>query len=582
MASATPYDADLGTEQGRIPSSNAPLGSHYFQLGTESRGRYFRIAPDDYTQISQTFDVTGVKYLKYTVVVRGTSDFPIDAGWAFSLVLGGMFSSNIDIGTKDRVVKDQCVPVYPLTGNQEVVLQLRVSNLQDAKVYQIPGAAVDALTQVDADALLYNRVPEPDEVDVALDSTISFRIDTATGVIDLFRTKIYVDGVLAYQAGAFFGDYAGISSFNPVSFTNGVNFILLHATPFPSSHVTTVEVFSALEGGPPDTIHEVWSFTATDVEPPRVLEAFATAEDRVRVSFNETVQQGTGLSSDALRASNYSLSILGGLPAILPAVTEVTSVDGLSVVLSLSTPLTRNAVYRVTCTNVLDSSGNIIASPYNRADFVGYVCPGPEDRDFLYFERLPRAARELDGPSGDLRKYSSVIQEVIDLLLCRIDRWPDILDPDTAPEEWLDVMLADLGNPFEFELTAIEKRKLVQLLVAIYRSKGTGPGIVNAIRLFLGLIVTLNVPAWSPVSLGDATIGVDWILGSSDEGEILTFEIRTEVNLTDVQRQRLLAIVDYMSDAREFFILKEPPLPVDEPDHWQIGYSDLGSQSILH
>ncbi len=159
---------------------------------------------------------------------------------------------------------------------------------------------------------------------------------------------------------------------------------------------------------------------------------------------------------------------------------------------------------------------------------------------------------------------------------------PNILDPDTAPEVWLDSILADLGNPFTFELTATDKRRLAQILVDIYRSKGTGPGIVNAIRLFLGIEVTLNVPGWSPLGLGDAAIGESWILGSSDEEILLTFQIRVTDLLSAEQQQRLLAIVDYMSDAREFFILLQPDQPPVEPDHWSLGFSNLGFTTLLH
>src|SRR5690606_30992264 len=97
--------------------------------------------------------------------------------------------------------------------------------------------------------------------------------------------------------------------------------------------------------------------------------------------------------------------------------------------------------------------------------------------------------RQLD-ETGDLENFMAVLQDVLELLLGEVDRFPDILDPDLAPEPFLDLMLEDLGNPFAFDLTELQKRRLIAVLVQIYRQKGTAAGIRNAIRFFLGVDVT--------------------------------------------------------------------------------------------
>src|SRR6185369_6179522 len=113
-----------------------------------------------------------------------------------------------------------------------------------------------------------------------------------------------------------------------------------------------------------------------------------------------------------------------------------------------------------------------------------------DDRDFNLWEMIPQVNQDLDA-SRDLFKFVACLQEVVDLLLCDVDRWTDIIDVDVAEERYLDQMLIGLGNPFSFaaELEVIDKRRLVRVLVGMYRLKGTARGIRDAIRFFLGLEV---------------------------------------------------------------------------------------------
>jgi phage tail-like protein len=65
-----------------------------------------------------------------------------------------------------------------------------------------------------------------------------------------------------------------------------------------------------------------------------------------------------------------------------------------------------------------------------------------------------------DDHTGDLFRFIACLQEVTGLLLANVDRWPDIFDPERAPEAFVDLILRDLGNPFPFELDAMGKRRL--------------------------------------------------------------------------------------------------------------------------
>lgn len=123
-----------------------------------------------------------------------------------------------------------------------------------------------------------------------------------------------------------------------------------------------------------------------------------------------------------------------------------------------------------------------------------------------------------DDHTGDLFRFIACLQEVTNLLLADVDRWPDIFDLERAPEAFVDLILRDLGNPFPFELDAMGKRRLASVLVEMYRQKGTAKGIQNAIRFFLGIDPRIRA-SWissSPCRRCTRTTG-SW--GLSDLGE---------------------------------------------------------------
>ena len=184
--------------------------------------------------------------------------------------------------------------------------------------------------------------------------------------------------------------------------------------------------------------------------------------------------------------------------------------------------------------------------------------------------------------TGDLRNFLACLQEVTDLLLHDIDRFSDILDPDIAPEPYLDIMLVDLGNPFAFDLSAVDKRRLLNVLVAIYREKGTAAGIRNAIRFFLGLEVEIIAYRGESLILGESLLGVDWVLGPSDLFAAYAFEVVTPRALSAEERRRLRAIVEYMRPAHTHLArIVEPAIP-PVIDHVELGVSELGETWVLH
>ena len=114
-----------------------------------------------------------------------------------------------------------------------------------------------------------------------------------------------------------------------------------------------------------------------------------------------------------------------------------------------------------------------------------------------------------------------------------------------------DLILADLGNPFPFELDVLGKRRLASVLVEMYRQKGTAKGITNAIRFFLGIDISAITPFNADtLTLGESELGVDWVLGPSDRFARYAFNVEVARILSALERRQLRAIVEYLKPSR--------------------------------
>lgn len=442
---------------------------------------------------------------------------------------------------------------------------------------------------------LINRIPEPGEYGVPLDSLVELELHDGDGTApSAANVAVYVGGTLAFSAGSFQTgfDGPGSATSNPDAAT--LRIVIDPTTDFTSDEEVEVRV---TESG--SSLDETYTFRAEDLTSPSVVSAEARSQLVVRVTFNEEVRQvSPSGTSDALNPANYTFQRLA-VPTVDVEAVEVTPVDSSTVDVEVDLELSFATTYLLTVSNVVDGFGNVVAAPYNSVEFQSLDRPWPDGRRFELLELLPQINRTEDA-TGELELWVACLQDVFDLLLKQVDDWTDILDPDLAPARYLDAMLADLGNPFAFaELSEIDKRRLLRVLVDIYREKGTEDGIIDVVRFFLGLDVTIEIYngiGWELASSDSPTLdGQSPPAGPGDElssdtvepadaaelgpGErrlLYSFEIVSPVVLTDEERTRIVAIAELMKPAHTHLVRIVEPTTAEVVDHLELGLSELG------
>ena len=448
---------------------------------------------------------------------------------------------------------------------------------------ELPALYVDAVLMdpTPVRPALINRDPEPGETQVPIATHVALDItDVGPDGIDTAATDVYIAGVLAFSGGVFQPgfDTPGSSATNPQPDT--LRIVVDPVVPFASLQEVAVRVVTRTVGGA-FSLDTTWTFRCEDLTAPRVVGAQARALKRVRVSFDEPVKQlDAEAADDALNPARYTFARLSA-PAVDAQPVAVEPVTDSAVDVLTDTELTPGGSYRVTVAGVEDLFGNVVVAPDDRADFAGFVPPRPLRRRFGLYQLLPAMNRRED-ETGDLRRFLLCLQEVTDLLVHDVDGFTDVIDPDLAAELFLDLMLLDLGNPFPFDLSLVDKRRLLNVLVAIYREKGTAVGIKNAIRFFLGLEVDVVAYSGEALVLGESLLGEDWILGPAGSFAAYSFEVVVPRALAAEERRRLRAIVDYMKPAHTHLArIVEPEIP-EIIDHLELGLSELGETWVLH
>lgn len=128
-------------------------------------------------------------------------------------------------------------------------------------------------------------------------------------------------------------------------------------------------------------------------------------------------------------------------------------------------------------------------------------------------KNLPPRIYHQSDPDGILTLWKDLVDTVTEGFRDEISNYQEITDPDTAPIEFVELILWQLGSPFRsYPLTDNQKRKLAKLLIPMYNQKGLGKekGIVTAARFLLGLEVEIIDPHAYPED--------GWHVGASEIG----------------------------------------------------------------
>jgi len=134
-------------------------------------------------------------------------------------------------------------------------------------------------------------------------------------------------------------------------------------------------------------------------------------------------------------------------------------------------------------------------------------------------KNLPPRIYHQNDPDEILILWKDLLGNSSDSFRQAIIDYDQITDPDTAPIDFVELMLAQLGSPFgDFPLTNLQKRKLVKLLIPMYNQKGLGKekGIVKATLFLLGFEVEIVDPHAYPEDgwhVGESEIGLSTYAG---------------------------------------------------------------------
>jgi len=263
---------------------------------------------------------------------------------------------------------------------------------------------------------------------------------------------------------------------------------------------------------------------------PTLVSAQALDTLTVRVTWSTDVKLvDPTAADDALNPSNYALAYLT-TPAVTPVVTSVNAVSiGTTAVptqvdLTLDIDASPGKNYQLTATNVVANPPGDPTPGVPVVTFTAYTPPVPRGRRFDMYSML-QSKNRVDDITQDLQNLIACWQDPVTLLLARIDTFSEIVDYDLCPDSCLDALLYGLGNPFAFDMTDTDKRRLLAVLVDIYMQRGTDVGIINAIRFFLGVEVTLEFyvrdDCWE--------IPVDRLGGPDITGQSVTADVLSNV-----------------------------------------------------
>jgi phage tail-like protein len=317
----------------------------------------------------------------------------------------------------------------------------------------------------------------------------------------IFDFDVYVDGdrILSWnkttETATWYLGYTG--TVTPSLPTTPYAFYIVDAIPpseFSSEQI--VEVRAVVTPSAP-ALDVTYQFEVEDLTPPNIISADSIDSFTIRMTFDDNMSV-EGLSS-ALNISSYSIERLNidPMPGVNLIIENITAVEGSSDTqfdIVVDWEQTPGCQYSISVTqDVTDSSSNPMI-PDASILFNGFSPIIPAGRRFSHWRQMVPLKNRLEDSTQDAERFSNCIQEILNLMLHEIDRFTDQFDPDLCSDEQIDVMLLDMGNPFdwaELELTAAQRRKLLRFLLDIYLSKGTATGIEQTVLFLLGEVIQI-------------------------------------------------------------------------------------------
>jgi phage tail-like protein len=202
--------------------------------------------------------------------------------------------------------------------------------------------------------------------------------------------------------------------------------------------------------------------------------------------------------------------------------------------------------------------------------------------DILLTNNIPGVYIDLDDQGVQQKMMDIVFQPVFVDLAAAVEQFTGVFDIDNCSPGYLVYHAWEIGWLLDPSLPLPLQRKIVSLISQIYSQKGTRLGIINAMRLFLGLTVTIfadNTDGWQ---LGESELGIGTILSPdpSTPSSVVTFILAFPRDLTSSELVAVTSIINFMKYHYEIAKISQPGTA---PLYWTLGddASKLDSTTAL-
>lgn len=554
----TSLDNALGLRQGRVLTD--PLGAGggpVVVLGDAAAGMRAWLATGDGVALTQDVVLGGESLVVATVRTRADT-----ASWELGWDIAGVPRAWVPVPPGDGAASVAAV-VGDLVGPASLALVLRC--VAGGPEVELPTVVVREVTLAAAAApVVLNPVPAAGATAVPRTTRVAVSIvDPTQGRLDVASVQVWIDGVAAVVAGGVVRPFNG-SGATVTPEVRGIRVTLVPLQPFASRAAVAVRVAARTTDG--RTVDQPYAFQVEDREAPTLIAAFQVDLTQVELVFDEPVGVTPVAAVRVVPRTG---------PAVATSLGDLVAA-GRRLRGHLAQPLTNGVAYDVVVDGVVDLGGNAVM-PGTRAPLV--VAAVAAHRLALWLQ-LPRVLRRSD-TDGHLQRLVACWQDVVDLLVARDDLARRQLDPRTADAATLDVFLADLGSPFPYALDTDGKRRLVLALAAMYRLKGTAPGLEAGLRFMLGLGARVRPFAQDAARLGRARLGRDFRLAPAARFARYAFELEVDRVLTDAERQAVRWWVTWHKPAHTHLTRIREPGPAPVRAAWRLGHGALGQTTFV-